>query len=134
MSSGGIASQGGRELGPAGAHGLWSGFSIVAVPPSEARCDPCDESQRAGGMRIFLLGSSAFEFAREPFECDSKIIVDDIAGRAGTAVPGVDQLNGANGSGERDCGEIEQPLGIDDLAVFQGEAIALEGTEELFDP
>src|SRR5262249_52152606 len=134
MSSEGIACQGGGELGPASAHGLWSGFSIIAVPTSQARCDPCDEGQRAGGMRIFLLGSGAFEFARKPFECDSEIIVDDIAGWTGAAVPGVDQLNSANGSGERDCGKIEQPLGIDDLAVFQGEALTLERAEELFDP
>src|SRR6187455_2697557 len=81
MSSKGVASKGGCELVPADVHGLWPWLSIVAVPPAEACGDPCDEGERSGRVRILLLGGCAFEFARQPFERDSEVIVDDIARR-----------------------------------------------------
>jgi len=131
MSSKGVASKGGCELVPADVHGLWPWLSIVAVPPAEACGDPCDEGERSGRVRILLLGGCAFEFARQPFERDSEVVVDDIARRARAAISGIDQLDGSDGSGERDCGEVEQSFGIDDLTVLQSKSVALERAEEL---
>ena len=121
-------------MGPTDVHGLWSWLSIVAIPSAEACCDPCDEGERSERMRILLLGSRTFEFARQPVECDSKTIVDNIACWARAAISGVDQLERADGGGERNCGEVEQALGIDNLGVLEREPVALERPEQLLDP
>src|SRR4029079_2795392 len=133
MSSKGVTGKSRCQLGPADAHGLWSWLSIVAIPPAEPCCDPGDEGKRSRRVRIFLLGGRAFEFARQPFERDSEVVVNDITGRSRAAISGVDQLHGSDGGDDSECGEIEQSLGIDDLAVFQSQSVALEREEQLLD-
>ena len=133
MSSKSISGECCGELVPTDMHGLWSWLSVVAVPAAETCRDPCDEGERARRMGVFLLGGRAFEFARQSIECDSKTIVDDIACWARAAISGIDQLECADGGGERNCGEVEQALGINNLGVLEREPVALERSEQLFD-
>src|SRR5215217_5757083 len=133
MTSKGIALQSRSELIPAVSHRLWPWRFVVAVPAAETSGDPGDEGERAWRMSILLPFCLAFEFLRDEFERGCEGIIDDVAGRTRAAVPGIDELAGTNGARQPDGGEIEQALGVDDLAVFEREPVALEGAEGLFD-
>src|SRR5947199_7108434 len=85
-------------------------------------------------MRILLSRGLALELLRDAFEPGGKLVVDDIAGGTTTSVASIDELDGADGGGQGDGGEIEHAFRLDDLAILEREAIGLERTEGLLDP
>ena len=51
----------GVELGEASEHDDWAWFAVIAGPAAEPCEDPCGEGERAGRVRVLLLGGFAFE-------------------------------------------------------------------------
>ena len=133
MTSEGISFEHGGESIPSGFHGFGSGWLVVAVPSAEARSDPGEEGQRAFWVRVFLPLGLAFEFSGEAIEGWCEGLIDHIADRARSAVPGVDELYDAQRPDQAEGRQIEQAPGVDDLAVFEGEPVALQRTEGLLD-
>ena len=68
MSSKGVASEGGGELVPSGAHGLGPWWFVVAVPSAEACDDPGDEGEGLRRMRVLLAGGVAFELSGDDLD------------------------------------------------------------------
>src|SRR5262249_34311941 len=133
LSSKGISLEGGGETVPAVSHSLRSGWFVVAIPAAEPSRNPGDEGKGMGRMRIFLPQRFAFEFLRQTFEGDGKVRVDHVARRTRAAVSRIDKLDGADGARQPDGCEIEHALGVDHLAVIEGQTVALERSEDLLD-
>src|SRR6185369_7628450 len=105
-----VSLEGSGETIPSVSHGLGSGGLVVAIPAAEACGDPGDEGEGFRGMRVLLALGLSLEPAGEELKGDLEALVDDVRGGSRSAISGVDEL-----------------------AVLEGEPIALEGPEGLLD-
>src|SRR5205814_3835237 len=119
--SNGIDGCHGGELVPANAHGLWAGWFVVAIPSSEASDDPGEPSERAELVRVFLPRRVAFECGSNDVCGGDDVLVGDIGRRPRASVTRIDQLDDARGRYQGDGGEFEQPVGLRDLRLLQGQ-------------
>ena len=84
----------GVELGKASEHDDWAWFAVVAGPAAEPCEDPCGEGERAGRVRVLLLGGFAFEALTDALQGRSVVGVEDFAERAfGFALALVDEFS-----------------------------------------
>jgi hypothetical protein len=113
----------------AGRFGFW-----IAVPSAELGDDPRGPGKCFRRMRVLLESGLAFEFG---LDCVEGF---DFGGREGNpgvlpgpAIARLDELHdGASGTGSN-RGQLDQPPGVFQLAIFQLQALLFQGAEELLD-
>ena len=59
--------------------------------------------------------------------------INDVGGRSCTAVARIDQLDRSTGRRQADHGQLEQPLSLMHLGLFQPHPIAFQRAKHLFD-
>src|SRR5258707_14433384 len=103
------------------------------MPSADAWRKPRKESDRFRGLRVFLALGLSLEAAGEDLKGNLEVLVDDIGGGSWAAISGIDELARSCCGNQCHSREVEHWLGLADLAVLEGEPIALEGPEGLLD-
>ncbi len=113
----------------AGRFGFW-----IAVPSAEFGDDPRGSGKRFRRMRVLRERGLAFEFGQdcvEDFDFGGR--EGDLGVLPGPAIARLDELHdGASGTGGN-RGQLDQPPGVFQLAVFQLQTLLFQGAEELLD-
>ena len=109
----------------------WSAGSI-AVPPPEAGNNPSGSGKAGGWMRVFLLGRLAFQRridGTQDFNLGRR--EGDQGGLMSFSIARLEELEGHRGCLGGDRSQLEQALGLGDLAVLQSQSLLFEKPKKL---
>ena len=86
-------------------------------------------------MVVFLPFGFAFQGWTDGVSSRQQCWINHICCRSRTAVAGVHQLDrSTRRRRQADHGQLEQPVSLMHLGLFEAHAIAFQGAEQLFDP